>query len=155
MTKQYWLLKSEPGAFSIDDLESRPMHTTHWDGVRNYQARNYIRSMKVHDQVLFYHSNAQPPGVAGVAEIVSEPYPDHTAFDQDDKHYDPKSTPLKPTWFMVDVRFVRKFKNFLPLERLRSEAGLQGMELLRMGSRLSVQPVSPDQWKIILKLGDK
>jgi Uncharacterized conserved protein len=155
MSKQYWLLKSEPTSFSIDDLNNRPLHTTHWDGVRNYQARNYMRQMKVKDQVLFYHSNVQPPGVAGIAEIVREAYPDHTAFDPDDKHFDPKSTPIKPMWDMVDVRFVRKFKNFLPLEKLREQAGLQGMELLRLGSRLSVQPVSDVQWKIILKLGDK
>jgi len=155
MAKQHWLLKSEPTSFSIDDLQSRPAQTTHWDGVRNYQARNYIRQMVLKDQVLFYHSNAQPPGVAGIAEIVGEAYPDHTAFDSDDKHFDPKSTPIKPTWYMVDVRFVRKFKNFLPLENLRDQVGLQGMELLRTGSRLSVQPVSDVQWKIILKLGDK
>jgi len=155
MRAQYWLMKSEPTSFSIDDLEKRPNQTTCWDGVRNYQARNYMRAMRTGDQVLFYHSNADPPGIAGVAEIVREAYPDHTAFDPDNKHYDPKSNPAKPTWDMVDVRFVRKLKNFLPLERLREVKALQGMELLRKASRLSVQPVTPAQWKVILKLADK
>ncbi|HZS44801.1 MAG TPA: EVE domain-containing protein [Blastocatellia bacterium] len=155
MRAQYWLMKSEPTSFSIDDLEKRPNQTTCWDGVRNYQARNYMRAMRTGDQVLFYHSNADPPGIAGVAEIVRKAYPDHTAFDPDNKHYDPKSNPAKPTWDMVDVRFVRKLKNFLPLERLREVKALQGMELLRKASRLSVQPVTPAQWKVILKLADK
>jgi len=114
-----------------------------------------MRAMRTGDQVLFYHSNADPPGIAGVAEIVRKAYPDHTAFDPDNKHYDPKSNPAKPTWDMVDVRFVRKLKNFLPLERLREVKALQGMELLRKASRLSVQPVTPAQWKVILKLADK
>ena len=148
-------MKSEPTSFSIDDLQNAPNKSTCWDGVRNYQARNYMRAMKLGDQVLFYHSNAEPPGVAGIAEIVKEAYPDHTAFDPDDKHFDPKSTPLRPTWDMVDVKFVRKFKGFLSLERLREVPRLKDMELLRRASRLSVQPVTSDQWKVILKLADK
>ncbi|MER3424140.1 MAG: EVE domain-containing protein, partial [Nitrospiraceae bacterium] len=106
---RYWLMKSEPSTFSIQDLQKAPRQTTCWDGVRNYQARNYMRMMKAGDQVLFYHSNADPPAVVGVAEVVREAYPDHTAFDSKDKHYDPKSTPAKPIWDMVDVRLVRIF----------------------------------------------
>ncbi len=116
MPLQYWLVKSEPASFSIDDLEKAPGQTTCWDGVRNYQARNYMRAMKTGDQIFFYHSNADPPGIAGIAQVAREAYPDHTAFDADDKHYDPKSNPTKPTWDMVDIKFVRKFSKYLPLE---------------------------------------
>jgi predicted RNA-binding protein with PUA-like domain len=153
--RQYWLVKSEPSAFSIDDLARAPGKTTSWDGVRNYQARNYMRTMKQGDQVLFYHSNAEPPAVVGVAEVVREAYPDPTAFDPKDKHYDPKSHPNKPAWEMVDVRLVRKFPTPLSLDRLRREPRLKGMELLRRGSRLSVQPVRPHEWKVILGLASK
>ncbi|TLY16643.1 MAG: EVE domain-containing protein, partial [Nitrospirae bacterium] len=102
----YWLLKSEPNAFSIEDLAQAPGQTTSWDGVRNYQARNYMRQMKKGDQILFYHSNADPPAIAGIAEVVREAYPDHTAFDKKDKHFDPKSNPAKPTWDMVDIKLL-------------------------------------------------
>jgi predicted RNA-binding protein with PUA-like domain len=149
---QYWLMKSEPNTFSIHDLETAPQKTTCWDGVRNYQARNYMRVMKIGDQVLFYHSNADPPAVVGVVEVVREAYPDHTAFDPKDKHYDPKSTPTRPMWDMVDIRLVTIFSGPLSLERLRQEPGLKKMELLRKGSRLSVQPVREQEWKIILGL---
>ena len=148
----YWLMKSEPSAFSIEDLAQASAQTTCWDGVRNYQARNYMRRMKVGDQVLFYHSSADPPAIAGIAEVVLEAYPDHTAFDKKDKHYDPKSIPAKPTWDMVDIKLLRKFPHALTLDMLRKQPGLKRMELLRRGSRLSVQPVRPQEWTIILAL---
>lgn len=149
---RYWLMKSEPAAFSIDDLAAAPGRRTCWDGVRNYQARNYLREMKKGDLALFYHSNADPPAAVGIVEVVREAYPDHTAFDPTDHHYDPKSRPDRPTWFMVDVALVRKFPRPLPLDELRRQAGLRRMVLLRKGSRLSVQPVTPGEWAIILKL---
>ena len=151
---RYWLMKSEPSAFSIDDLAASPGQRTCWDGVRNYQARNYMRAMQVGDQVLFYHSNADPPAVVGIAEVVRTAYPDDTAFQKADKHYDPKSDPSKPVWDMVDIKFVKKFPRPLGLDLLKKQAPLKHMELLRKGSRLSVQPVKPDEWKVILKLAD-
>jgi predicted RNA-binding protein with PUA-like domain len=154
-TRHYWLMKSEPEAFSIDDLAKAPKQTTCWDGVRNYQARNFMRAMRVGDQVLFYHSNADPPAVVGVAEVVKAAYPDDSAFDPKDKHYDPKSTPAKPLWDMVDVKFILKFQNPLGLDRLRTIPALKKMELLRRGSRLSVQPVRPEEWKTIVALSQK
>lgn len=150
--RHYWLMKSEPNAFSIDDLARAPKQTTSWDGVRNYQARNFLRAMKTGDQVLFYHSNAQPPSVMGIAEVVKTAYPDATQFDQNDAHYDPASVPGQPRWDVVDIRFVRKFAAPLSLDFLREQAGLKGMELLRKGSRLSVQPVKPSEWDEILRL---
>jgi predicted RNA-binding protein with PUA-like domain len=150
--QRYWLMKSEPDAFSIDDLARLPKQTTSWDGVRNYQARNFMRAMKAGDQVLFYHSNAQPPCLVGVAEVVRTAYPDATQFDPQDVHYDPGSIPNHPRWDVVDIRFVRKFAAPLSLNLLKEQASLQGMELLRKGSRLSVQPVSAAEWKEILQL---
>jgi predicted RNA-binding protein with PUA-like domain len=147
-------VKSEPGTFSIQDLQKAPGHATSWDGVRNYQARNFMRAMRVGDQVLFHHSNADPPALAGNAEVVREAYPDPTAFDAKHRHYDPKSRRDKPTWDMVDIRLVRIFPRPIPLDVLRGEPGLKRMELLRKGSRLSVQPVRPGEWKIILKLAE-
>ena len=152
MARQYWLMKSEPSAFSIQDLQKVRGQTTCWDGVRNFQARNFMRAMRRGDQVFYYHSNADPPAVVGIAEVTKEAYPDHTAFDPKDIHYDPKSKPGKPLWDMVDIKLVRIFRSPIPLDRLRQEAGLKRMELLRKGSRLSVQPVRPDEWKVILKL---
>ena len=154
-TPQYWLLKTEPTAFSIDDLRRAPGRTTCWDGVRNYQARNYMRAMRRGDQVLLHHSSADPPAVVGVVEVVREAYPDPTAFDRNDHHFDPKSNPAKPTWDMVDIRLVRKFASPIPLDQLKRAPGLRRMELLRRGSRLSVQPVRPDEWKIVLKLAQE
>jgi predicted RNA-binding protein with PUA-like domain len=148
----YWLMKSEPDVFSIDDLAAAPQQTTCWDGVRNYQARNFMRSMQLGDQVFFYHSNATPSSIVGIAEVVQLAYPDATALDPTDPHYDPKATPQKPIWEMVDLRFVEKFPRPLSLEELRSVESLEEMELLRRGSRLSVQPVTPQQWKTILQL---
>lgn len=152
--KNYWLMKSEPHVFSIDDLAKSEQQTTFWDGVRNYQARNTMRDdMKVGDLVLYYHSNAKPPGIAGIAKVVREGYPDHTAFDPKDKHYDPKSKKSEPTWFMVDIQLVRKFETELTLPELKANKKLDGMVLLQKGSRLSVQPVSKEHFKLIEKLG--
>jgi predicted RNA-binding protein with PUA-like domain len=153
-TGRYWLMKSEPSAFSIDDLAASPGQRTCWDGVRNYQARNYMRAMQVGDQVLFYHSSTEPPAVVGIAEVVRTAYPDDTAFQKGDKHYDPKSDPSKPVWEMVDIKLVKKFSRPLSLDFLKGQAPLKRMELLRKGSRLSVQPVQPEEWKAILKLAD-
>ena len=152
---KYWLMKSEPEAFSIDDLARAPKQTTCRDGVRNYQARNFMREMEVGDQVFFYHSSADPPCIVGVAEVVKRAYPDHTALDPKDKHYDPKATPANPIWEMVDIKFVRKFDQPLALEDLRPVKGLEKMELLRRGSRLSVQPVTAGEWKIVNNLAVK
>jgi predicted RNA-binding protein with PUA-like domain len=152
MTHRYWLMKSEPSAFSIQDLQQMRGQTTSWDGVRNFQARNFMRAMKKGDRVLFYHSNADPPSVMGIAEVVKEAYPDDSAFDPRDIHYDPRSTPAKPLWDMVDIKLVRIFPVPISLDRLRDEPKLKRMELLRKGSRLSVQPVRPEEWAIVLKL---
>ena len=147
----YWLMKSEPSEFSIDDLAARPKRTEHWDGVRNYQARNMMRNdMRRGDQVLFYHSNCAEPGVVGIAKIVREAYPDHTAFDPDDPHYDPKSDPDNPRWLMVDVLFVRKLKRTISLGELKSCGELADMPLVRRGNRLSIMPVTKQQWDFIL-----
>jgi predicted RNA-binding protein with PUA-like domain len=152
-SKQFWLFKSEPEAFSIDDLERALHKTTCWDGVRNYQARNFLRdSIKVGDQVLFYHSNAEPPGIVGIAQVVKDGYPDHTAFDPEDHHFDPKSKRADPTWYMVDIKHVSTFTEPLTLPALKSVKGLQKMMLLQKGSRLSIQPVTHEQWKMILEL---
>lgn len=150
---QYWLMKSEPDAFSIDDLAERPGQTEHWDGVRNYQARNMMRDeMKVGDPVFFYHSNCDLPGIVGIAEVAREGYPDFTAFDPDDKHFDPKSRPDKPTWFMVDVKFVRKLKRTISLRELKQQEALTELALVRRGNRLSIMPVGHLQWDFILGL---
>jgi predicted RNA-binding protein with PUA-like domain len=150
--KRFWLLKSEPTCYSIDNLQKDG--TTFWSGVRNYQARNYMRDdMEPGDGVLFYHSSADPTGVAGIAEVVSEGYPDHTALDPDDDHYDPKSKPGNPIWMMVDVKFVRKFKELIPLSELKETPGLEKMMVIQRGSRLSVQPVTEEEWNIVTKMG--
>lgn len=150
---RYWLMKSEPGEFGIDDLARRPGQTEPWDGVRNYQARNLMRDdMKLGDGVLFYHSNCEVPGIVGLAEIAREAYPDPTAFDPDHQHYDPKSRPDRPAWFMVDVRFVRKLRRVIPLAELKDRPELDGLALIRRGNRLSVMPVSAAQWEFILSL---
>ncbi len=149
----YWLMKSEPNEYSIDDLEHDPKGWEHWDGVRNYQARNFMREMKVGDRVFFYHSNTEVPSIVGIAEVCREAYPDHTAFDPEDKHYDPKSDPDKPRWFMVDVRFLEKFPRTISLRELKEHAEVLGdFALLRKGNRLSVMPVSEAQWNTILGL---
>jgi predicted RNA-binding protein with PUA-like domain len=151
MTKRYWLMKSEPNVYSIDDLARDGR--TFWDGVRNYQARNFMRDqMKVGDEVLFYHSNAEPPGVVGIARVVREGYPDHTARDPNSKYYDPKATEEDPRWFMVDVEFVEKFDEMVSLDTLRSTPGLENM-LVTKKSRLSVQPVTEQEFEIVRRLG--
>jgi predicted RNA-binding protein with PUA-like domain len=150
--RKYWLMKSEPSAFSLDDLKKAPAKTTCWDGVRNYQARNYMREMAIGDRVLFYHSNADPPAAVGIAEVVKTAYADPTQFDKRDKHYDPQSDPSSPRWDMVDIKYVRRFSRPLSLDQMRKETKLKGMVLLRKGSRLSVQPVTPQEWEHILSL---
>jgi predicted RNA-binding protein with PUA-like domain len=151
----YWLMKSEPDVFGIDDLKNAPGGTDHWDGVRNYQARNYMRDMKKGDEVLFYHSNCKEPGVAGLATVAREAYPDHTAFDPDDPHYDPKSDPDKPRWFMVDIKYRRKLKRVITLTELKQYRTLKEMPLVRRGNRLSIMPVTKKQWDFIMGLEDK
>lgn len=147
---RYWLMKSEPDVYGIEDL--RAEGTDHWDGVRNYQARNFMRDdMQVGDRVLFYHSNAKPPGVAGLAEIAKPGYPDHTAWDPEQKYYDPKSSPDAPRWFMVDLRWIATWDNLVPLDRLRDEPRLADMALLNR-SRLSVQPVTDDEFEVIMEI---
>lgn len=149
----YWLMKSEPDTFSIDDLQQRPGQTEHWDGVRNYQARNMMRdAMKIGDQLFFYHSNCDEPGIVGIAQVARESYPDFSAFDPDDKHFDPKSNPQQPTWFMVDVQFVKKFRRTISLRELKLKAELADLALVRRGNRLSIMPVSAQQWAFILDL---
>lgn len=146
-------MKVEPDVYSIDDFERDK--TTYWDGVRNYQARNFLRDkIKKGDRVFFYHSNAEPSGIAGIAEVVKEGYPDPTAFDKKDIHYDADSDPKKPTWYVVDIKFVKRFKQVIPLEQLRKTAGLEKMPLLQRGQRLSVQPVSEKEWNTIIKMMD-
>jgi predicted RNA-binding protein with PUA-like domain len=145
-------MKSEPSAFSLDDLMKAPAKTTCWNGVRNYQARNFMREMIVGDQVLFYHSNADPPAAVGIAKVIKTAYADPTQFDKKDQHYDPESDPSSPRWDMVDIKYGRTFSRPLSLDRLRKETKLKGMVLLRKGSRLSVQPVSPLEWEHILSL---
>jgi len=150
---KHWLMKSEPGEFGIDDLESRPRQIEAWDGVRNYQARNMMRdTMKTGDLVFFYHSNCETPGIVGIARIVREAYPDPTAFDPNHKHFDPSSKPDDPRWFMVDVQFVRKLKRTIALSELKNKPELEGLALVRRGNRLSVMPVEEKMWEYILTL---
>jgi predicted RNA-binding protein with PUA-like domain len=151
--RRYWLVKSEPDSFSFDDLLASPGRTTHWDGVRNFQARNTMRDdMKLGDLVFFYHSSTDPAAIVGVAEVVRESYPDHTAFDRKDPHYDPKSKPDAPTWMMVDLQAREPLPRPITLAELRGVKGLETMVLLQKGSRLSVQPVTAKEWEIICRL---
>jgi predicted RNA-binding protein with PUA-like domain len=146
-------MKSEPGEFSIDDLKASPRQKNMWDGVRNYQARNMIRDdMKKGDLAFFYHSNCDEPGIVGIMEVVREAYPDPTAFDPDDKHFDPKSVPENPRWFVVDLKFKRKLKQTLSLAELKRHEELNDMPLLKRGNRLSVMPVAQSEWDFILGL---
>ncbi|PKO17390.1 EVE domain-containing protein [candidate division BRC1 bacterium HGW-BRC1-1] len=150
MAKKYWLLKSEPDCFSFTDLMQAPDRTTYWDGVRNYQARNFLRDeIKVGDQVLYYHSGGPSPHIAGLAQVVRAGYPDHTAFVPAADHFDPKSSPDDPTWYMVDIQAQEELPRPLPLSELREVPALQDMVLLQR-SRLSVQPVTADEWRAIL-----
>jgi predicted RNA-binding protein with PUA-like domain len=147
----YWLVKSEPETFSFEDLMARPDRTTYWDGVRNFAARGHLRAMKQGDRVFFYHSNANPSAIVGIAEVAREAYPDTTAFDANDPHYDPKSNPDAPTWFMVDVRGVERLPRPVSLDEIKKAESLASMALVRLG-RLSVQPVTPKEWETVLKL---
>lgn len=146
----YWLLKTEPEAFSIDDLERQGVAP--WDGVRSYQARNNLRAMKVGDRAFFYHSSTEPKGIVGVCEVVREAYPDHTQFDPSSKYYDERSKREDPRWFMPDVRLVAKFPRMITLDELRRTPGLEAMALVQRGMRLSVQPVTEDEWRVITAL---
>jgi predicted RNA-binding protein with PUA-like domain len=152
MAKQYWLMKTEPTTFSFDDLWNAPNRTTFWDGVRTFQARNLLRQMKKGDQVFIYHSSADPAGIAGIAEVAEEAYPDPTAFDPKDSHFDPKSKKDSPSWYGVEVKAVKRLPEFITLSTLRETKGLENMVLLKKGSRLSVQPVSEAEWKRITEL---
>lgn len=150
-----WLMKSEPSTFSIDDLAAKPRRTTRWDGVRNFQARNMLRDdMQKGDLAFFYHSSCEVPGVYGVMKIVKPGYPDPSAFDPADSHFDPKSDPARPTWYVVDVQLVRRFAQPVTLEKLRTHAGaeLRDMLVLRRGNRLSVTPVTRREWDCVLSL---
>lgn len=150
---QYWLFKSEPSAFNIDDLANCPKQTTHWDGIRNYQVRNLLRdNIKIGDQAFFYHSNAAPPGIVGIMEIVKPGYPDSSAWNKNDDHYDPKSSVQNPRWYMVDVRFKKKFKRIVTLDELKKHAQLKNMQVARPGNRLSITPVTPEEWQLILAI---
>jgi predicted RNA-binding protein with PUA-like domain len=151
----HWLIKSEPDVFSIHDLAKTRKRTTHWEGVRNYQARNFLRAMKQGDLALYYHSNAEPSAVAGIVEVVREAYPDTSAWDPRSDYHDPKASPDNPIWSMVDVKLVEIFSREISLEELRDVKALAGMELLRRGSRLSVHPVTPAQFRTIQSLASK
>jgi predicted RNA-binding protein with PUA-like domain len=147
----YWLMKSEPNVFSIDNLKAMPNKTEHWDGVRNYQARNMMRDeMKISDQIFFYHSNCKEPGIVGTMKVVKAGYPDHTSWDPKSKYYDPKSSKDNPRWFMVDMKFIRKLKRTITLNELKEQIKLKEMSLVRRGNRLSIMPVTKKQWNIIL-----
>lgn len=153
-SRRHWLVKSEPEVFSFDNLWRAPRRTTSWGGVRNYQARNLLRDeLGKGDPVLFYHSSSDPSGVAGIVRVVRAGYPDPLQFDPRDPGHDPGSTHAEPRWFAVDLQAVRKLPRFLSLETLRAEPRLAGMVLLKRGSRLSVQPVTPNEWRVILSLG--
>lgn len=149
----YWLMKSEPDVYSIDDLKNAAGKTDTWDGIRNYQVRNMMRDeMKKGDLAFFYHSNCKTPGIAGIMKINRAGYPDYTAFDPKEKYFDPKSDPDNPRWYMVDVRFVRKFKRIITLTELKKQTELADLPLVRRGNRLSVMPLSKQQWDYILSL---
>ena len=152
---RYWLFKSEPSSYSYADLENEDDRTAEWDGVRNYQARNFMRDeMRVGDYVLFYHSNAKPPGVVGTARIVRESYPDDTAWNPDSRYYDAKSDPSSPTWLMVDIQAERRLPRFVSLNELKANPALAEMLVTKRGQRLSIQPVTAAEWAEVLRMGD-
>ena len=149
----YWLFKTEPSAFSLDDLKKRPDMTEHWDGVRNFQARNFLRdAIRKGDLVLFYHSNIPEPAVVGIAKVVREGYPDFTALDPGSDHFDPKATVERPIWYMVDVRYVETLKRPVTLAAIKANPLLASMPLVNR-SRLSIQPVTEEEWRIIHAMG--
>jgi len=147
---QYWLMKSEPSAFSIDDLMNSPNQSTSWDGVRNYQARNYMRQMGLGDKIFFYHSNTKIPGIIGIAEVCKLAHPDLSAQDIKSDYHDPKSTADKPIWDMVDIQFIQKLNQLIPLNILQADQELQDLPLVRRGNRLSIMPLTKSQWTYIL-----
>ena len=150
-TTQYWLMKSEPDAFSIDDLKRKGQE--HWDGVRNYQARNFMRDgMRVGDKVFFYHSNCTEPGIVGIAEVATDAYPDPSQFDPKSKYFDAASSRDNPRWMLVDVKFVKKLKRTITLKELQADAALADMALVRKGNRLSVMPIGVTEWRHILTM---
>lgn len=154
MAKKYWLFKSEPGEFSIDDLAESGNKTTYWDGVRNYQARNFMRDeMKKGDGVLFYYSNTEPNAIVGICEVVKEGYADHTQFDPENKHFFPSADPENPVWFMVDIKLVKKLKNPVTLHDVKKNPKLKNMRLVQKGNRLSVMPVTKPEFDEVLKMG--
>ena len=154
MAKKFWLFKSEPGEFSWVDLKNSKNQTTFWDGVRNYQARNFLRDeIKQGDGVLFYQSSTDPLAVVGYCEVVKESYADHTQFDSSNDHFDPKANPKNPTWFMVDIKLAKEFKNPVTLDSIKANPKLKSMKLIQRGQRLSIQPVTQAQWDEILKMG--
>ncbi len=149
----YWLMKTEPSAFSIDDLAKKSLQTEHWDGVRNYQARNMLRDqMQVGDQAFFYHSSCEVPGIVGVVEIVKSAYPDPSALNPNSKYFDSRSTAENPRWFMVDVKLIKKFHHVISLKELAHIPALSNMQVLRKGNRLSIMPVTIKEWHTILDL---
>ncbi|AEE21011.1 MAG: EVE domain-containing protein [Paraglaciecola chathamensis] len=148
---QYWLFKTEPDAFSIDDLAARPNQTEHWDGIRNYQARNFLRDqVKQGDKVFIYHSSCKEVGIAGLAEVVKEAYPDHTQFDPESHYYDPKSSPENPRWVMVDVKFIEKFPDVLALKKIKTMPEISEVGLVKKGHRLSIMPVNEQEFSALL-----
>lgn len=149
----YWLFKTEPQVFGIEDLRKRPNQTESWEGVRNYQARNFLRDqVKRGDQIFIYHSSCEQIGITGIAEVVCEGYVDHTQFDPESKYYDPKSSPDKPRWYMVDVKFVCQFPHVLSLGQIKANPALAEMPLVQKGNRLSVMPVKAREWQLLLQM---
>jgi len=149
----YWLMKSEPDVFGIHDLKARSKKTEHWDGVRNYQARNFLRDgMHKGDLAFFYHSSCAEPGIAGIVTIARAGYPDDSAWDPKSKYFDPRSTPARPVWYMVDVRLVREFDSVIPLTAIKANPALRDMQLVQRGNRLSILPVTEKEWNAILKM---
>lgn len=153
--KQYWLMKSEPSTFSFEDLAKRPNRREPWDGVRNYQARNFMRDqMRVGDEILFYHSNCSEPGVVGLARVASEAYPDPTAFDESSPYFDPKSKVENPRWYLVDVEYERAFARTVSLQAMKAEAALAEMKVVQKGQRLSVQPVTQEEFLCVCRMAE-
>lgn len=155
MSRKFWLFKSEPSEFSLNDLKKSKNQTTFWDGVRNYQTRNFLRDeINIGDGVLFYQSSTEPLAIVGFCEVVREGYPDHTQFDKNNDHFDPKADPKNPTWFMVDIKLVKEFNSPVTLEQIKANPKLKSMKLIQRGQRLSIQPVTKAEWEEILKMGD-
>jgi predicted RNA-binding protein with PUA-like domain len=149
---QYWLFKTEPDAFSVDDLANMPNQTEHWDGIRNYQARNYLRDqVKLGDQVFIYHSSCKSVGIVGLAEVVKEAYADHTQFNPESKYYDPKSDPDNPRWYMVDIKFKQKFDDLLSLKEIKTMPEIKDVGLVKKGHRLSIMPVPQNEWMTLME----